>query len=93
MNSNESRIRELLQAIIELLDQYNSPQWVKRFREIRRQIDSEQPHEVRAEIRGVYGGMGSFNDIVLMTSDGRLPVGANQQLDKMRSELYQLIQS
>ena len=41
-------------------------------------------------LRGIlhnYGGMGSFNDVVLQNSSGVLP--EQRQLDQLRLELYQ----
>ena len=45
------------------------------------------PNEAKADIRRLYGGMGSFNDVILQDANGPLR-SKNDVLDRLRSELY-----
>lgn len=47
---------------------------------------------VRPEIRRMYGGMGSLNDIVLY-KDGRVLKEENDEFDTLRERLYDLTRS
>lgn len=44
------------------------------------------------EIIGMYGGMGSFNDLVLFDG-GKVCYSENEQLNTLREELYALCQA
>lgn len=49
------------------------------------------PSSAVAEILAMYGGMGSLNDLVLYRAGQPLPK-ENNELDELRSELYELCQ-
>lgn len=96
------RLAELVGEIRDLLATTGETGWSRSFAQIALQLEqarqleqAQQPGEAgpgaRQEVvRGIlhnYGGMGSFNDVVLQNSSGVLP--EQHRLDQLRSELYQ----
>lgn len=47
--------------------------------------------DFRSQIKGLYGGMGSLNDIVLFSSNGKVDREANRAFSALKEELYQLV--
>ena len=84
--SNE--IKDLLIQIGTLLERFNEDSWSNAFKRLVIEYQ-EQPTETRGRIISLYGGMGSFNDIVLY-HQGNVVQSENDELDRMRSRLYQL---
>lgn len=82
----EPTIPERVQRLIDLLDQHGEESWGAALRNLISEYDSN-PDEVKANIRRLYGGMGSFNDIVFQDKNGALGP-ENNELDRMRSELF-----
>ena len=77
----------LLERVSELLNQNGEPEWGKSFRRLSIEF-STGPAETCRKILSTYGGMGSFNDIVLHSPSG-IPLSAeNDELDQLRSKLY-----
>ena len=82
-------IEELLVKIAELLDAHGIRGWAQSFR----QLESEYkcaPESTKGKIRSVYGGTGSFNDVILHDRRGIPLRDENNELDQMRSRLFQL---
>lgn len=84
-------IEELLTSIADLLDTHGVPDLSEVFRRLRSDF-KDDPHETKRRIRSSYGGMGSFNDLVLLTPDGIPLREEKNELDRLRSELYQQCQ-
>ena len=38
----------------------------------------------------MYGGMGSFSDVILHGSDGSIPRAENTELDDLRTKLFEM---
>lgn len=66
----------------------NNQNWASGFRRFSAKLHDE-PTVTVAHIISVYGGMGSFNDIILY-EDGQPNVAWNAELDTVREELYEL---
>ncbi len=81
-------IQATLLRIEELLRIGGSHEWASGLEALRGEIANE-PGSGPGKVLSLYGGMGSFNDIVLYR-DGVLLVSENEALDKLRSELYEL---
>lgn len=85
-------IDEILSRLVELLSQEGETYYA-RVLEIRRLQFVKAPGEaerrdVAIDILRMYGGMGSFNDLVLL--DGvRTPSGSNRRLNSLRNALYE----
>jgi hypothetical protein len=85
--STNSSIPSLLDRISELLNQNGESDWGSSFQRLKAEYGSN-PHGACGKILSVYGGMGSFNDIILHSPNG-IPLSAeNDELDRLRSELY-----
>ena len=90
--SNTTTIYSHLKRIAELLASHGEPTWAASFEHFASEFD-ESPELAKGRIRSVFGGMGSFNDIVLHGPNG-VPLGPeNEELDRLRSELYSKCQS
>ena len=85
---NIARLEGLLERIQSLLLLGEVDNWAKSFEKFRSQLYSE-PDLTCAEIRRIYGGSGSFNDVVLY-SNGQPLVKENDELLSLKSELYDL---
>lgn len=48
-------------------------------------------YEYRQQIKGLFGGMGSINDIVIFESDGRLNREASTRFYELKEKLYFII--
>ena len=81
-------IEELLTRIADVLASHNEAEWAKAFRRLYSEYRRE-PELAKSAIRSVYGGMGSFNDLVLLSSSGSPLVAENNELDCLRAELFE----
>jgi len=80
-------INSLLREIADLLAKHNESEWARSFERFADEYD-DSPDSTKGRIRSVYGGMGSFNDVILHGPNG-IPLGPeNDELDRLRSELY-----
>lgn len=87
MNASAQVIDALLRRISALLSKHNETEWARSFEHFAVEY-SDSPQLTKGRIRSVYGGMGSFNDLILHGPDG-IPLGPeNDELDQLRSELY-----
>ena len=84
----ETTILELqLRNVAALLRQYGESQWSEYFTILADEAVHE-PEQTTAKVRALYGGMGSFNDLVLHAPNGLPHIEANDELERLRSELY-----
>ncbi|MGE3182990.1 MAG: hypothetical protein AB7N71_15290 [Phycisphaerae bacterium] len=79
-------IRELLGAVVALLESNDAQSWATYFQEARECLATSGERSI-ASILQTYGGMGSFNDLVLGCPENRLNE-QNRRLDQLRRELY-----
>ena len=83
----------IIKKIIELLVSVGESNWADAFKSFERRLDnleSESLQTLRSDILRVYGGMGSFNDLVLYKEEQVL-IKENQDLDKLRMELFDVL--
>lgn len=86
-------IISIVEKIIELLVSVGENNWADAFKSFRQRLgnsDSVNLETLRSEMLRIYGGMGSFNDLVLY-DQGQPLVMENQALDKFRRELFELL--
>jgi hypothetical protein len=83
-------LREVLTEINSLLKSHKENEWKTTFDFFLGKIDNEDVRTVKKDIRTIYGGMGSFNDLILY-SGGALSYNDNVLLDKLRRELFDII--
>jgi hypothetical protein len=86
-----ARMKTVLEKIVTLLRSGGCEDWAATMEKLSPEIE-ENPEFATSQILALYGGMGSFNDIVLC-SNGRPLVEKNDELDGLRRELYDLCYS
>jgi hypothetical protein len=83
-------IPELLQVIVPILAKNREEEWARYFENLLQEFDAD-PIGTKLKIRQTYGGMGTFNDLVLHGSDGIPLKQENDLLSDLQEELYLLV--
>ncbi len=82
-----ARLIAVLGRMRDLLDAYDLRDWAHALSDLgARQADED----VRGDIRRLYGGAGSLNDLVLHSADMARMRADNIEFDALRTELYEL---
>jgi hypothetical protein len=84
-------IQIVLARMAELLRSGGLSDWARAFESFRSELQQD-PSATTAKILSMYGGMGSLNDLVLY-KDGKVLAQENDELDALRSRLYELCRS
>ena len=79
--------KSLLLRLAELLKNHGDGSWSRSFSQSASEYDSA-PEAVMHKYRSIFGGSGSFNDIVLHDGSGVPLQAENDELDRLRTELY-----
>ena len=90
---NSCNTDSIIEKLIHLLTYAGECHWVSSFNKFRMLFNNSGAEDMkilRSEILGIYGGMGSFNDLVLY-NEGRPMIEENNSLDKLRKELFQIL--
>lgn len=90
---NSSNTISVIEKIIDLLTYAEESNWIssfKKFRVLFNNSGTEDLKFLRSEMLGIYGGMGSFNDLVLHHK-GLPMIEENNSLNKLREELFQTL--
>lgn len=88
----EKEIRKILFTIIELLEIMGESGWITILKRLYEDNVSSQKDWLR-KIKSLFGGMGSFTDLVLMRN-GIICIDENNKLDQLRDRLYnRMVQS
>jgi hypothetical protein len=82
----KNEIKKTVIHIVDILSSNDEYEWAKTFEKIEFRLDSEYESSLNA-LKGLYGGMGSFNDIVLH-KNGIPLIQENDELDGLRHMLY-----
>lgn len=85
---NYLEIKSTLGRMADLLQAGGHSDWALSLKSLSAQVDSD-PTRACAAIVGMFGGMGSLNDLVLYKG-GVLLRQENQELDDLRSKLFSL---
>ena len=89
-----SRLMDLLDDTIKLLERYGETHWAQRLTTCRREMLAHDAHGL-SRLLAAYGGMGSFGDVLIAEANGH-PIrrfdedAVNQLLDARRSEIWRL---
>jgi hypothetical protein len=83
---NHQRLKQLLSQMSELLCKCQRPEWADRLDECNAKLDADAQAAV-SDLRALYGGVGSINDIVLYR-DMQPLILENQAFDALREELF-----
>lgn len=97
MDSSEAeervhRLLALLDEGITLLHQHGESRWARWMRTVRAEVQMHDAHGLQRLLQA-YGGMGSFNDVVLTHLNGhqidtKQERTANERLDALRSSMH-----
>ncbi|WP_415896099.1 DUF6966 domain-containing protein [Neptuniibacter sp. PT34_22] len=87
MKCNED-IYETLEKTILLLKNNGEKNWAKSLERCQKELNNDSVY-VCNKILSMYGGMGSFNDIVLY-KDGQPLMKENELLDDLKTDLYHM---
>lgn len=82
----EKEIRKILLEIIELLEFMNESAWAITLKRLY-EDNASSPKDWLRKIKSLFGGMGSFADLVLMRN-GIICIDENNKLDQLRNRLY-----
>ena len=86
---DHATLKAMLRRMAVLLAQDGRVEWGESLAKLSDRLDAE-PDAAGRVVRGMYGGSGSLNDIVLHS--GGVPCGSeNDELDKLRSTVYKLV--
>jgi len=83
-------INEYCQEILQVLESVQEEQWIHTFKKIIKELEISNDNSVSRQILSIYGGMGSFSDLVLY-KDGVVCISENNVLDNLRNGLYNQI--
>jgi len=103
MEQHEADLLQALAEVANFLDRYRETRWAAHFRQcwndlgtlIQEGAPGPEKAAVAARVRSVYGGMGSFRDLVIHPLNGH-PVqendvnAVNQTLDGLAGRIYDL---
>lgn len=81
-------IQVILSRMTELLRLGGLADWARALEKYHNEIAID-PRTTTGRILSLYGGMGSLNDLILYR-DGKLMMNENNELDALRSQLYDL---
>ena len=83
-------IKDYCIAIQKLLTEVGELNWAKCFENFISELELSEDHSTYRKIIAIYGGMGSFNDLILY-KDGVLCQKENDTLHALKKELYNKI--
>ncbi len=86
----EQAEKYLIQLSDILISSGASLSWADRLHSVasKRKMSAE---DFRLEVKGLYGGMGSLNDLVICDAEGKMDRNLNVQFDEIRSKLFGLL--
>lgn len=90
---SQTQLILVIEKIIKLLTSVEEKNWVNIFKTYRNRCESKNEKELvqlRNDIVRIYGGMGTFNDLVLYKQT-QPAVKENQKLDELRKNLFFLL--
>ena len=82
----KNEIRETVIGIANILASNDESSWAKTFEKLGSEIDTNYESSLHS-LKGLYGGMGSFNDVILH-KNGMPLIRENGDLDEVRHKLY-----
>jgi len=85
---------ELLDSCEALLRSVHEDFWANKIIGIKQKVDNNVDIYILEEIESWYGGMGSFNDLIISNYNGHLieekyEKELNDELNKVRNQIYQ----
>lgn len=84
----------ILQELITLLEASKETNWSASLRSLMLDLgectNDVERNYVECQLKRIFGGMGSFSDLVLF-KDGKVLAGENNRLGKLRKELFEAL--
>ncbi|MCA9367879.1 hypothetical protein KC887_06500 [Candidatus Kaiserbacteria bacterium] len=91
----ETQLIVIMEEITIFLANVGEENWANAISSLRTEYEiASTPQEKKSSlirIQQIYGGMGSFSDLVLSDNNGRMLLDENAQLDDLRNELFVLL--
>lgn len=87
--SKQKAINDIITAMIDLLEDFDQSNWAHSLKTANEKFKKDAT-EGKQDIKLLFGGMGSLNDVVL-ASGGKYPVEENEKFDALRTSLYKNI--
>lgn len=92
MITDDELIRNKMEEIVKVIEGYNST-WFSIINHYLIELKTETDlSNFASEILHLYGGMGSFSDLVLQ-QNGKMPIEENDKLKTLKKELYKICES
>ncbi|MEI2265676.1 DUF6966 domain-containing protein [Erwinia sp. CGal63] len=88
-NEKSKSIKNKMERMAALLELGGYTDWSASIFKLAKQYERE-PDVTRSSLLGLYGGMGSLNDLVLYRY-GKILIDENEELDQLRSKLFNLL--
>ena len=85
---NSQAVLVTIHKVRRLLRKYQFKDWDQTFERLTDAWCSD-PEQGKSAIRRLFGGMGSFNDLVLQ-HDGSMPQEDNDEMDQLRRKIFTL---
>ena len=85
------QLKSALTRAITVLRAGGNENWARSLESIESELEAD-PSEAKSRILSMFGGMGSFNDLVLYR-DGKVLFRENEELSRLRTEIYNLCRS
>lgn len=86
------KAEQCLLSLSEVLAQNGfAPSWERKLRSIAEKKNLA-PEDFRSQVKLLFGGMGSLNDLIVYSSDGRIDPETNELFDHLRRELFSSVQ-
>ncbi len=82
-----SDIKNIIIDILGILENSDDKEWVHTFQYFLSNIEDNNIESIKNEIKTVYAGMGSFNDLIVYRND-QILINENNELDFLRKKLY-----
>lgn len=82
----KNEIKKTVIEITNILSSNNEGSWAKIFEKLASELDVDCESSIQS-LKKLYGGMGSFNDVILH-KNGMPLIQENDELDELRHSLY-----
>lgn len=86
MKNEIENLESIIEKLIALFEEFNLKKWEKAYKNMLLCLQ-EDPEYAKYQLRISFGGMGSFNDLILHR-DGIALIEENDYLNELRDKLY-----
>ena len=92
MGPKTKQLIQSLSRLIQILEEANEPLWADWFSQAKHRLNNSDYSGIK-KILGAYGGMGSFNDLVIgysIKGPDENYINTNDKMDELRHLIYSL---